>query len=241
MQGSSRFDPIAVFGIIIAAIACIAAVVVVPEVRKTLGLDKENAPISSNNNTTPTFPLTSTPQSTETLNPVPTPSVPPTKNPTITPIPTETPIPTPTSIPDTSSGSVLQKGGIWRQGKLEFQLSSVKIHPKIVILSFTLTNRGSDQRIITYGPENFSATDNNGRQLSVGGIGWNFDPYVQESCRPGTDTLDNGQSTKLYFICDFGSYDGVGVQIDTSVNEIIVTASGISSINNAQWRVSIPR
>jgi hypothetical protein len=170
--------------------------------------------------------------------PVPEPSTTPEEPPTLTPL------------PDTPPGSILQSGETWREGGLELKLTSYDImkgHSAgggFLWLHFDLTNSGSTERLVRFGPENFSAVDNQGRRLATGGIAWTFDPYANTTCHTKTVVMKPGDHAQLYINpCDFaGQYDGVGVDFnigDNSITAITVQATGISSLNNARWSVSI--
>ena len=155
--------------------------------------------------------------------------------------PTEASMP-PASIPETQPGTVLEVGEAWRQGKLELRLTGREVYPKIILAFFTVTNIGTTQRVIEYSQDNFSAVDTLNRRIDTGGVDWNFDPFVQHTCSSNTAILDPNDYETILIYCERGNFEGVALAVDVtdnSITEIVITASGISSINDAQWRIPI--
>ena len=184
--------------------------------------------------------------------PVPTPppsaiatDLPPTETdepppPTDIPI-TEPPIPPPTST-DTPPGTTLEVGEAWRQGGLELRVTGTEVYPKIILAYFTLTNIGDVQRVIEYSQDNFSAVDNLSRRIETGGVDWYFDPLVQHTCSSSTVVLEPTDYENILIYCERGNFEGVALAVDVTDNaitEIVITASGISSIKDARWRIQI--
>lgn len=183
----------------------------------------------------PTYtpPPTYTPR--PTLTPVPTEAE-------IIPTPTETPIPEPTALPDSQPGSILDVGQTWRQGEMEMRLVDARIYPELVWARFNLRNNGTAPKVIRYGPENFSGQDNRGKRLEAGGVDQYFGYHVQKGCDSRVITLDPQASESIALNCSAGNDEGVTFGADYSdptLTEIIITVSGISSIQNAAWRVPI--
>lgn len=88
---------------------------------------------------------------------------------------TEPPVPPPSST-DTPPGTILEVNQGWQQGGLELWLTRTEFYSKTILAYFTLTNFGTNQRVIDYSQDNFSAVDNLGRDVDTGGVDWNFDP-----------------------------------------------------------------
>ena len=118
MNKWKREEKIALIGLFVAIVSCIAAVVVIPEVRQILGLQSSttSTPISkltSTHTSTPTSTPTDTPTKISTPTLTPTDTL--TKAPTFTLTPTDTPTSAPTSTPtpiiDTRGWRIFENGG----------------------------------------------------------------------------------------------------------------------------------
>lgn len=192
----------------------------------------------------PTLRLTDTPlpRPTSTVVPTAVPTLRPTNTLSPKPTSTETPIPSPTPIPDTPPGTILEVGQAWRQGGLELRLTEAGFLPNIIIVQCFLANVGTTQRVLQYGQDNFSAVDNRGRRVDTGGVTWGDGPRVAHDCTLRTEIMKPGDSKWVYIPCAWPNYEGVALAVDvadTTITEIVITASGISSINNARWRIPI--
>jgi hypothetical protein len=145
--------------------------------------------------------------------------------------------------PDTQSGTILEIGQTWRQGGVELLLAETELGPKFILTIFRLTNMGSE-RAFRFGHENFSAYDNRNRRLRVGGATGvqSYEQLIQD-CQPETVILAPQASTRIEFRCDYLLVDSdVAIEVDvadSSITEITIVASGISSIDNARWRIPI--
>lgn len=101
-----------------------------------------------------------------------------------------------------------------------------------------MANLGDDQRIVEFDQDNFSAVDNLGRRLDTGGVGWYFDPFVEHNCPSDTWILEPRDYYGIR-LCR-ANWEGIAIAADladTLLTEIIVTVSGISSINDARWQI----
>lgn len=215
---------IAFLGLIVAVIACIAGWLALPQIQRLF----DQPPITPRATEVP---------ATEPLNDPPNPTEPPT-----TELPTNAPPPAPD--PDTEPGTILEEGKAWRQGGLELRLVAKEFFPdaNLAIVYFTLTNVGDSQRIIEFSQDNFSAVDNLNHRIDTGGISWNFDPYLQHTCKSDTMILEPNDREGIKLSCDRGNWEGVALAVDiadSAITEIIITVSGISSINDARWRIPI--
>lgn len=163
-----------------------------------------------------------------------------------------TPSESPSTLPDTGStgppsvdtapGTILELGQTWRQGDVELLMTNADVYPRAIRIQFRLTNLGPTEKAIRYGLDNFSAVDNSGRRISVGGVDWNGDPSAQFDCSANTVILEPTQDDSIYIPCEFGSFEGVVMDVDVgdpTLTEIIVTVDGVSEISGARWRVSI--
>ena len=153
-------------------------------------------------------------------------------------------VPTTSTLSDTPLGTILEVGQTWRQEGLELRLDKGEItigegheHGPGVFIGFSLTNRRPQQIAFQITQENFFASDNRGSQLEVGKSNPFYGYYFAPPMEDVPIVLQSGEHIQLYH--DFDAFF-VRVDItDPSVTEIIVGATGISSINNARWRISI--
>jgi serine/threonine protein kinase len=205
---------------------------------------------------TATHTRTSTPTETPTSTETPLPSATNTPTATGTPTgtatetwqPTSSPTPsstlTPSPTPGTAPGSILEVGETWRQGKLEVKLVSMTLTPGSsggdlwCVVEFT--NTSSQELLLTYSENNFAIVDNLNQAWVVKGFhevppGWWCNGVRTVVLGPGktrTTKDDCGNSGKLQFQGDIHN---------VSVTELILTIDGISSVENARWRISINR
>ena len=161
---------------------------------------------------------------------------------------TDTEMAPPTST-DTPPGTILEIGKSWKQDGLELQLVEKEfycVECGWMTLSFKLTNLGFQERVVTYSLENFTAVDNQGRHINVGAVGnWTF----TQDCPKNTVVLPSQDVVYLSagtcqlpdnFTWSIGETMAMELNLsDQSLQEVIVNVSGISSINGAQWRISI--
>jgi hypothetical protein len=190
-----------------------------------------------------------------TRRPTETPFARPSDTPVPTRRPTETPIPSPTPAPDTRPGTILEVGQTWRQGGLELRLADAR--PVSILggqilgieVGFRLTSGKTQDIALRYSlGESVSATTSQGRRLEIGqqdyssGYVDGTHPYVTY-IRPVTTILHSGDTVKL-FAEGVGGYQNPWVMIkadtaDSSLTEIIVAFTGLSSIDTARWRIPI--
>lgn len=174
---------------------------------------------------------------------------------TATPLPTRTPLPAPTLPVDTPPGTILEVGQTWRQGGLELQLTKAVIHIAHegnsnidrtgLLVTFVLrSNRAQDISLKYTFDTIASAVDNQNHPLTLRctdmamtesgqRVLWYNCPTQQFVLKANT-TIDLPLSL---------SDSALGfIMVDTnnpSVNQIVITVSGLSSINGARWRVPI--
>jgi hypothetical protein len=197
--------------------------------------EDRSAPVQVSFTPTPTIVPSRVPPAT-----VRQPTTAPTPVPPPTPVPT--PVPPPTPVPDTAPGTILQVGQTWSSG-LELTLASTKLDTGNSYFdvgigshaSFLLRNRRNQDLSIRYSTNNISAQDNFGNRLNVLGC--------MDGCTTGNSGFEivriihSGESMDLSIFSG-----GFYVEVDTanpSITEIIISVSGISSINNARWRIPV--
>ncbi len=159
--------------------------------------------------------------------------------------PTDAPIPTPEPPPDTPPDTILKIGHTWRQGGLEVRLSQ---HQDTfwqgwkgsgIALSAQISNQRSTPLALRWGPDNFSAVDNNGNDLEVG-YGAPANSMSFNPIRDFEVILGPGQTGPLFESSYMYSMYMIAAPLaDTSLSEIIVSVANISSIQHARWRVTI--
>lgn len=182
------------------------------------------------------------------------PTEPFTLSPTYTPLPsptntkiansTSTPIPPPTAIPDTTPGTILELGDTWQQGGLALTLIKREFGSnKVSWVAFRLNNLQSKDRVVQISRSSFTAIDNTGRKLLVGGgnFGMDVEPFL--GCDSYSIVLAANSSMGIQFQCSYSIGDiAIGTKLDDpSQTDIIIIVSGISSINNARWHLEINR
>ncbi|HLJ93693.1 MAG TPA: hypothetical protein VKU02_10940 [Gemmataceae bacterium] len=163
---------------------------------------------------------------------------------TLTPValsPTPAASPTETPIPDTLPGTVLSFGQAWHQGGLELTLTQAD--PIInfcgdrswtgLFINYKLVNLRPQTVVFRVTQENLFATDNTGQSLPIqfdGCSGTSKNRFLERAF-----TLDKGKAQD-----NFGTRTTVLADITSpSITEIIVGATGISSITDAKWRIPI--
>jgi hypothetical protein len=164
------------------------------------------------------------------------PTNPPAPIPTVTQAPTQPPVPAPTQA-DTPAGTILDAGQTWWQGGMGIRLAqpSLDVHGFAPVFTFYNRRPSSSPALFSFDIDSFSVVDDLGRQLKVdlctdngfcGDHPWSF-------------SLPSGRST------DWGStYSCCLVEVhgnltDKTIHYLIFTASGISSITKAQWRIDV--
>jgi hypothetical protein len=164
--------------------------------------------------------------------------------------PTPKPQP-PTAVPaaepaaaETTNGP-LEVGKAWSEANEELRLVETKPDSnKWLLVWFRLTNLSSQDRGFRYSFDNFSAIDNRGKPVQVGGVG-NY--TFSTDCPPKTIVLPgNGSVDLIAGNCNIGMgwtvLHTIALPIDfgdTSLTEITVTVTNLSGIKQASWRIQI--
>jgi hypothetical protein len=192
----------------------------------------------------PTLPAPSASKVTPPIQP-PTATPPPSASKVTPPIqpPTATPLPAPTPLADTPPGTILEIGQTWRSNGLEFTLVSTQLGTGSSYYNvglgthacFRLTNRRSQDLSIRYSTNNVTAQDNFRNRLNVLGCMYDCRNWSGSEV---TRIIHGGESMEFQIFSGSCFY----VEVDTanpSITEVIISVSGISSINNARWRIPI--
>jgi hypothetical protein len=137
---------------------------------------------------------------------------------------------------DTAPGSILAIGESWRQGGIELQLTQVKRFPDAVTFSFVLTNRREGETVFRLRiGDTFSVTTN---------LGERFETACPD--KEPSFTLDSNEKRTFDRDCYSLANDSWGWHLAAygdltapGVTDLIVEASGVSSIDGARWRVPI--
>jgi|SRR5579859_894143 len=191
----------------------------------------------------PTQIITNDPTATPYINQVDNPkNQPPTQRAVIQPpeYPTDTPV------PDTQPNSILEVGQSWRERGLSLLLQRAEVHLGVglelgpnALLVFTLTNNRSNDILVKYSGENFSAVDNLGNRLKVLASNETYGPI--HPYPPKTIVVKPGQ---MYYVTADpnvnGYEDDLCIQFNVTnpqIRELVIAVSNLSSINNARWRV----
>lgn len=207
------------------------------------------SPVAGSSGTVPTIAAqpTEMPSASPSRIPVPTallstniPSPTETSSPTTPPTATaEPPTPTPDNTPP---GTILDVGQTWKQDGAEFTLlDTLDYETAAVVTDWRFTNNTAHDLLVYYGNESFSAKDNLGNKLKIIGF---IDAYG------GCPWLGSGNNTKGMILKSGEGVQNTGciksirlhIQVDLAnkqIKEIIVTASDISRIKQAQWRIPI--
>jgi hypothetical protein len=190
----------------------------------------------------PTVPQVATVAPSPTTEPPSPTQTPVPSTPTATPNP-PTPTPQPTAIPltptpsDTPSNAVLGMGETWRQNGVELTLVSMEPPTGIDIsYQFIFTNNTNQPLAVSYGDSNFTATDQNGIALDVRGFE-SLKGATRYFCYEFKKVLNPGESIR-------NKNCGAPLRIayDTAscrVTEVIITATKVSRIDRAQWKVPL--
>lgn len=184
----------------------------------------------------------------------PEPTLRPPDTPRPTPRPTEPPAPPPTPAPDTQPGTILEVGQTWRQGGSELRL--VDARPASILggqilgieVRYKLTSGKAQDVTLRYSlGDCVSASTNQGRRLEIGRQDHSSSyldgthPY-ETSFETMTTMLHSGDTIDLFAVGGYFDNPWVMIKADTadpSLTEIIVAFTGLSSIDNARWRIPI--
>lgn len=156
-----------------------------------------------------------------------------------------TPNPSPTPISDTPVETILEVGQIWRQGGLELYLESTELYTGSmcegpgVVLNFYLSNRRSSEVLIGLRPDTFSAVDDLGNRFKLIWVNQNAHFWGEID---SSFVLGSGSTVPLPH--PNNGIDVICIQADIanlSMSQFTVTASNLSSITQARWRVPINR
>jgi hypothetical protein len=148
---------------------------------------------------------------------------------------TETP---PSSNDDTPPGTVLDVGETWRQGGIELTVTEMHMRPtEGVRFDMEIRNRRPDDVLIDFNDQNFAAMDDLGHTLRVTG---DSRMSTGHGALGSSFVLGAGQVATLGGPYDYSPFVEANL-VDMGIAEIIVTVSGISSIENARWRLPINR
>ncbi|RIH88077.1 hypothetical protein [Calidithermus roseus] len=123
---------------------------------------------------------------------------------------------------DTAAGTILELGQSWKQGGLELTLRLLRTNPDSILLEVTLTSRRQGDLVLRLTQDNFSASSNLGQALRIRPVGGSF-------------VVPPGRSTRLGYLTLIADL------ADPGLTEIIVVVSGISSIEEARWRIPIEK
>lgn len=179
--------------------------------------------------------FTDTPETTFT--PVVTATSPPaTDTPafTDTPPPTRTSTPSPTPEPDTPSGSILEVGEWWKEDGVWMRVSDYWIRPegdiKIVI---EFWNRTNGTLIFSWHPSgNFSLVDNSGHRYPL--------YFTYESGNTMNEVIEAGELVLIRFHqYETALHYRDKYVFNSSVTELILTVTGFSRIDEAEFRIPI--
>lgn len=162
----------------------------------------------------------------------------PTRDPTPVP-PTNTPLPTATPIQDTPPGTQLSAGQTWIQNGMKVTISDVSWTQCYLFVSFRIQiqNATGGELVASFDssdPGNFSAVAQNGQSFRY------TDQYERRECPNsggswGFQSLGPGESQERYA--------GLSVSSDTdtsSITDVIVTIS-VGRVQNATWKLTVPR
>jgi hypothetical protein len=244
---------VAIIGVIVAVATCIAAWLVVPEIRTLFNSQKISTSSSPSpkgtdipiNISTPSAPAvsTDTPVTSVTL------TLTYTLSPTVfVPSATNTPLlPTSTIVQDTPAGSILDVGQTWKSEGIWLTLGDAKLYPSNnpgfnngcrIGLDFYLENKTLQDRVIEISESLFSISDNLGNLNIKHGVASSSYPC------PAPGIMSHSFSKLVKPGERFPSYGYwyVGAVIDitnTSLDYILVTVNDLSNIKNATWKIPI--
>jgi hypothetical protein len=181
-----------------------------------------------------------------------TPTDSPLQYPTYTPYPTYTIYPatvvtvfTPTlNIIDTQPGTILEVGQTWRQGGSELTLTEVVLHPARddnygqLYTAWKFKNISPNDIVLSFSHSNFAAQTNLGNSLKIL-------KFYSESfwCDDVNIVVKSGEALDFSDMCGPGS-SGYKLPIvvdlgNKQIIEVIVSASEISDIVGAKWKIPI--
>jgi len=238
-----------IIGLIIAAFACIAGYLALPQIQRWL-FPLPPAIQSSALIVTNVSPPTYTPYPTNVPPPTYTPY--PTQiflQPTYTTYPTFTSQPavvdTPTSgmLSDTPAGTILEVGQSWRTDNLVLTLGDAKLQAQpdwnfcYVSLRFYLENMSAVDRIITVSESEFTINDSLGKKNILHGISSYLYPCPSQiDERPFSQLVKSGER----FPDDGYWYVGVSDDItNPSLDYLMVMVNGLSSFKGATWKIKV--
>lgn len=167
--------------------------------------------------------------------PPPTQTLPPS---TQTSPPTE--IPTSTPVPNTQAGTVLELGQSWRQDGMLLRLSEIYLKTSgtgcSIGLGWDIENRTSSTVIVSAYSSQFELVDNRDERWKISGVQLisrcpKFEDTISDDIEPGGKFPSRGFHT-LWVGFD-------GPLTDIAVDYLIVTVTGLSNFNGAQWKIPI--
>lgn len=177
--------------------------------------------------------VTATSIGTPTNTPGPSPTPMPTQTPTLTltPSPTNTPTPVP---PTTVPGTILSPGQTWREDCLALRMELVAIQPEAVVIDLVLANTCDETIIFEVAPGMFQVVDNLGaiigpRRNSYGRFA------INSGFIGGGQLIEPGETLDLAKNAPFRHN-----LASAEITDVTVTVSGLSRIDQARWRVTIP-
>jgi len=145
---------------------------------------------------------------------------------------TATPEPTVPLVGDTPPGTILTVEQTWKSNGIELTLVSREFIVGQMLLQWRLKNNTVQELSVKYDSGNFSAKDNLGNPLSIYGF-----RDAGEICFPVNRILQPGESIMNSY-CKQPLTIGVDLN-NKQITEIIVTATDISRIERAQWKIPI--
>jgi hypothetical protein len=144
-------------------------------------------------------------------------------------------IPPPTPKPEnTPPGSVLNPGETWKQDGAELTLVEARFEPDTIFIDWQFKNNTRQSLAVKYDESNFTVQDSLGRKLQTRGfsIGSTICQGSANSVLQPQDTIKNKGCEGVPF----------NIEIDLSnnqVTDVTITATNISRIARAQWKVPL--
>jgi len=193
------------------------------------------APVTQTPSVTPVPPTQLPTATTE-------PSRTPTAQPTMTTPPTATAVPTPTLAPDTLITSTLEVGQTWRQQNMAMTLSNTRFADvtcdSIMEFDLDVTNNEPTELVIAWRGEDMSVLDNQGKP---------YDVFYQPA--PRTNDCGKYVPIKSLYKNALASKENFKIAVQVrgqlplpdAVKEFIVTVVKAGRIQNAKWRIPVPR
>lgn len=146
----------------------------------------------------------------------------------VTPLPSATPTPPDNTPPET----ILEKGQTWKQDGAELTLKDVGINQRDVTFLFSFKNNKPNAISIEYNNETFSIVDNRGREYGT--------------CRFFNGCWSGGGGARLApgetFLMEPSAGGAFGIDVNTAdieLKSLIITVSGVSTIEEARWIIPI--